>query len=80
MTRSGEQHVKKIVFFKHALRDMSKLHRKPVFGANVICNTAAKYLDTLAEHGFVQKHPSGRNNYYINTALLRLFLDVSGGR
>jgi DNA-binding IclR family transcriptional regulator len=42
--------------------------------------TAAKYLDTLAEHGFVRKHPSGRNNYYINTELLRLFLDVSGER
>ena len=42
--------------------------------------TAAKYLDTLAEHGFVRKHPAGRNNYYINTALVRLFLDVSGGR
>ena len=42
--------------------------------------TAAKYLDTLAEHGFVAKHQAGRNNYYINTALVRLFLDVSGGR
>ncbi len=42
--------------------------------------TAAKYLDTLAEHGFVEKHQAGRNNYYINTELVRLFLDVSGGR
>lgn len=42
--------------------------------------TAAKYLDTLAEHGFVEKHQAGRNNYYINTALVRLFLDVSGER
>lgn len=41
--------------------------------------TAAKYLDTLAEQGFVDKHPAGRNNYYINTALVRLFIDVSGG-
>ncbi len=47
---------------------------------DVTRQTAAKYLDTLAEHGFVRKHPSGRNNYYINTELLRLFLDVSGGR
>ena len=42
--------------------------------------TAAKYLDLLAEKGFVTKHRAGRSNYYINTALVRLFLDVSGGR
>lgn len=42
--------------------------------------TAAKYLDTLAEQGFLKKHPAGRSNYYINAALVRLFLDVSGGR
>lgn len=42
--------------------------------------TAAKYLDLLAEKGFVEKHRSGRSNYYVNTALMRLFLDVSGGR
>ena len=42
--------------------------------------TAAKYLDTLAAHGFVTKHKAGKHNYYINTILVRLFLDVSGGR
>lgn len=42
--------------------------------------TAAKYLDLLAEKGFVAKHRSGRANYYVNENLLRLFLDVSGGR
>jgi Fic family protein len=42
--------------------------------------TAAKYLDLLAEKGFVAKHKSGRSNYYVNAALLRLFLEVSGGR
>lgn len=42
--------------------------------------TAAKYLDTLAERGFVAKHQAGRSNYYINEPLVRLFLDVSGGR
>jgi DNA-binding IclR family transcriptional regulator len=41
--------------------------------------TAAKYLDTLAEQGFVEKHRSGKNNYFINVALVKLFLDVSGG-
>jgi len=31
--------------------------------------TATKYLDALAEGGFVQKHKAGRSNYYINVAL-----------
>lgn len=42
--------------------------------------TAAKYLDTLADHGFVTKHQAGRNNYYINEPLMQLFMSVSGGR
>jgi Fic family protein len=42
--------------------------------------TAAKYLDTLAEHNFVEKHRSGKNNYFINVELVHLFLEVSGGR
>jgi Fic family protein len=42
--------------------------------------TAAKYLDTLAEHGFVAKHRSGKSNYFINVQLVKLFLDVSEGR
>lgn len=40
--------------------------------------TAARYLDTLADKGFVEKHQAGRNNYYINSALMHLLLDVSG--
>lgn len=31
--------------------------------------TAAKYLDTLAADGFLQKHKIGRSNYYVNVAL-----------
>lgn len=42
--------------------------------------TAAKYLDLLAEKGFVAKHRSGRSNYYVNQELVGLFLDVSGGK
>lgn len=42
--------------------------------------TAAKYLDTLTEKGFVEKHRSGRSNYYINTALVKMLLDESGGK
>ena len=42
--------------------------------------SAAKYLDTLALAGFVHKHSQGRNNYYINRALVRLFVTASGER
>ena len=42
--------------------------------------TAAKYLDTLADRNFVEKHQAGRNNYYINAGLVRLLLDVSGDK
>ena len=39
--------------------------------------TAARYLDTLAEHGFVDKHKAGKNNYFINTRLVGLLMAVS---
>lgn len=39
--------------------------------------TAAKYLDALAEHGFVVKQRAGKHNYFIITELVRLFLEVS---
>ena len=39
--------------------------------------TAAKYLDELAEKGFVQKVQAGRNNYFVNVDLIALFLDVA---
>lgn len=31
--------------------------------------TATKYIDALAEAGFVEKHKIGRSNYYVNVAL-----------
>ncbi len=37
--------------------------------------TASKYLDALARHGFVVKHQAGRSNYYINAPLVALFVD-----
>lgn len=41
--------------------------------------TAASYLDTLADSGFVEKHRAGKNNYYVNTSLVRLLMTVSEG-
>lgn len=40
--------------------------------------TAAKHLDKLDQCGFVHKVQAGRNNYYINADLVRLFLEASG--
>lgn len=40
--------------------------------------TASHYLDQLVEHGFVEKVRAGRYNYYINTALVNIFVRVSG--
>jgi Fic family protein len=34
--------------------------------------TATKYLNQLAEHGFVEKYKVGRSNYFINKPLVRL--------
>ncbi len=48
-------------------------------GLDVSRQTAAKYLDTLAERGFVEKHRSGKNKSFINVALVKLFQDISGG-
>lgn len=36
--------------------------------------TAAKYLDKLASLGLLQKERMGKENYYINTQLMKLFL------
>jgi Fic family protein len=42
--------------------------------------TASKYLELLAEKGFVAKYREGRSNYYVNSDLVRLFLETSGER
>jgi len=39
--------------------------------------TAAKHLDILTAKGFLTKHQAGKNNYYINEALVALLLEVS---
>jgi len=39
--------------------------------------TATSYLEQLVEAGILEKHVAGRDNYYINTQLIAMFLDVS---
>jgi hypothetical protein len=41
--------------------------------------TATKYLDALAERGFLQKQKIGRANYYINVALNRILIGAEMG-
>ena len=41
--------------------------------------TAARYLDMLAENSFVEKHRAGKHNYYINMKLVQLLMTVSEG-
>jgi len=38
--------------------------------------TAIKYLDILAEKNFLEKHKIGRVSFYINTPVLRLFVEM----
>jgi Fic family protein len=38
--------------------------------------TAAKYLDAVAEMGLLQKEKLGRSNYYLNVALIQLFVNT----
>lgn len=61
---------------------LNNLFRHPYTKIEFIVNdlkvsrqTAAKYLNELAKMDFVTKRSSGRNNYYINSRLVDLFLD-----
>ncbi|MEI6972120.1 MAG: Fic family protein [bacterium] len=41
--------------------------------------TAARYLDQLAHAGYLEKRRYGRTNYYLNTPLVDLFLNLPRG-
>jgi Fic family protein len=41
--------------------------------------TATKYLDALAEQGFLQKQKIGRTNYYVNVVLNRILIGAEMG-
>ncbi len=46
---------------------------------DVTRQTASRRLDQLAEAGFVEKHQTGRNNYYVNRPLVDLLMRMSDG-
>jgi len=39
--------------------------------------TAAKYLDELSDKGLLKKVKIGKNNYYVNEPLYKLFIETT---
>jgi len=79
---------RKISEYKHAIRDKHKFYSQDLInilfsnpyskiellenGLNISRKTATSYLNRLSEDGFLQKHKSWRDNYYINLALFEI--------
>jgi Fic family protein len=80
--------------YKHRIRDQHKFYSQDLINnlfthpytkidflqrdLGVSRLTATKYLDVLAETGFLQKQKIGRSNYYVNLALNQILLDQHG--
>lgn len=77
-----------LIDYKHRIREDHKFYSQDLINnlfyhpytkidflerdLNVSRLTATKYLDTLADGGFLKKEKIGRSNYYVNTALFRI--------
>lgn len=77
-----------LIDYKHRIREDHKFYSQDLINnlfyhpytkidflerdLNVSRLTATKYLDTLADSGFLKKEKIGRSNYYVNTALFRI--------
>jgi len=59
------------LLFKHPYTKRDFLERE----LSIHRNTAAQYLNTLHDDGFLQKVKLGKSNYYINLSLLELLKD-----
>lgn len=64
---------------------LNNLFRHPYTKINFLQNdlhisriTATRYLDKLAEAGYVEKRRFGRSNYYVNKSLVTLLSDIPG--
>lgn len=71
--------------YKHEL--INNLFFHPYTKIEFICNdmqvqrkTGAKYLDMIVDAGLLSKVKIGRENFYINDRLYKLFLNQSGGK
>lgn len=78
--------------YKHRMREETKIYSQDILNtifkhpytkvANIVetlgvgRQTAIKYLDVLAEKGFLKKHKIGRVSFYINTPVLQLFVEM----
>lgn len=58
--------------FRHPYTKISFLQRD----LDVSRLTATRYLEKLVDAGFLEKHRRGRTNYYINTPLVELFVNL----
>jgi len=58
--------------FRHPYTKISILQQE----LNVSRLTATRYLEKLVTAGFLQKYRYGRTNYYINTPLVNLFINL----
>lgn len=81
--------------YKHRIRNQHKFYSQDLINnlfthpytkiafverdLNVSRLTATKYLDALAQQGFLQKQKIGRTNYYINIALNRILTGAAMG-
>ncbi|MBI4913850.1 MAG: Fic family protein [Acidobacteria bacterium] len=82
--------------YKHRIRDRHKFYSQDLINnlfihpytriefierdLNVSRITATRYLDLLAQDGFLLKRKIGRGSYYINTALTEILMGSGGGR
>jgi len=78
--------------YKHRMREETNIYSQDILNtifkhpytkvANIVetlgvgRQTAIKYLNILAENNFLEKHKIGRVSFYINTPVLRLFVEM----
>ena len=70
----GKQYKHELInnLFFHPYTKIDFLQRDMMIGRQ----TAAKYLDKIVDAGLLTKQKMGRDNYYINTKLVDLFINV----
>ena len=80
LMNSYEERIKKDLPKIHSHELLNNLFRHPYTKIEAVQNdlgvsrlTASKYLSALTQKGFVEKHRSGKYNYYVNRPLIRIF-------
>ena len=80
LMNSYEERIKKDLPKIHSHELLNNLFRHPYTKIEAVQDdlgvsrlTASKYLSALTQKGFVEKHRSGKYNYYVNRPLIRIF-------